>query len=134
MFLAKRLRTVRVLSVTAANSMVAATALLAAAPANADEIYVRPWDNTVSLSGHGYGHGHGMSQWGAYGAASVGKLSWQKILAFYYPGTVLTKRANSPIRVRLDAVGSGRLPPAQGTRRGTHGARCRLPGPDAELQ
>ena len=109
MFLAERLRAVRVLSVGVASTVVAATALVAATPAEADEVYPRPWDNTVTLSGHGFGHGHGMSQWGAYGAASVGKLSWQNILAFYYPGTKLTKLANTTIRVRLDAVGSGTL-------------------------
>ena len=109
MFLAKRLRAVRVLSVGVASATVLATALLAAVPAQADEVYPRPWDNIVTLSGHGYGHGHGMSQWGAYGAAQVGKLSWQSILAFYYPGTVLTNLGNSSIRVRLDAVGSGTL-------------------------
>jgi stage II sporulation protein D len=62
MFLAERFRAARVLSVSAASTMVAATALVVAAPAHADEIYPRPWDNNVTLSGHGYGHGHGMSQ------------------------------------------------------------------------
>lgn len=109
MFLAKRFRASRVLSVGAASSMVLATALVAAVPARADEVYPRPWDNTVTLSGHGYGHGHGMSQWGAYGAAQVYKLSWQKILAFYYPGTTLSDLGNTTIRVRLDAVGPGIL-------------------------
>ncbi len=109
MFLAKRFRARRVLSVAAAGSMVAATALVVATPASAAEIYPRPWDNIVTLSGQGYGHGHGMSQWGAYGAAKVGKLSWANILAFYYPGTTLTRLTTSTIRVRLDAVGSGIL-------------------------
>jgi SpoIID/LytB domain protein len=45
-----------------------------------------------------------MSQWGAYGAASVGRLSWQSILAFYYPGTRLANLGNPTIRVRLDVV------------------------------
>ena len=105
MFLAESLRAVRVLSVLAAGSMVAATGLVAAAPAQGEVVYPRPWDNTVTLSGHGHGHGHGMSQWGANGAATVGKLSWQNILAFYYPGTTLTNLGNTTIRVRLDAVG-----------------------------
>lgn len=109
MILAERFRKVRVLSVGVAISVVAATALIAAAPAQADETYPRPWDSSVTMSGHGYGHGHGMSQWGAYGAAKVGGLSWQSILAFYYPGTTLTKLANITIRVRLDVVGSGNL-------------------------
>ena len=109
MFLAKRLRAFRVLSVGAASATVLATALVAAVPVQADAVYPRPWDNTVTLSGHGYGHGHGMSQWGAFGAAQVGKLSWQQILAFYYPGTNLKQLGNATIRVRLDAVGPGIL-------------------------
>src|SRR5665647_1971244 len=76
--------------------------------AQADETYPRPWDNTVTLSGHGYGHGHGMSQWGAYGAATKGS-TWQAILGFYYPGTVVANLGNPTIRVRLDAVGPGIL-------------------------
>ena len=109
MFLAKRFRALRVLSVGTASATVLATALIAAGPAQADDVYPRPWDSIVTLSGHGYGHGHGMSQWGANAAAVVGKLSWQRILAFYYPGTTLTKLANTAIRVRLDAVGRGTL-------------------------
>jgi SpoIID/LytB domain protein len=50
-----------------------------------------------------------MSQWGAYGAAAVSHLSWQSILAFYYPGTRLANLGNPSIRVRLDAVGTGPL-------------------------
>lgn len=37
----------------------------------------------------GYGHGVGMSQYGANALANQG-LSWQEILAHYYPGTELT--------------------------------------------
>ena len=108
MFLARRFRAVRVLSVGAAATMVAATALVASAPAQAVEVYPRPWDNNITLSGHGFGHGHGMSQWGAYGAATRG-LTWRQILGFYYPGTALTTLNNTYIRVRLDAVGPGIL-------------------------
>jgi len=85
-----------------------ATLTLAVTPAAAVETYA-PSGATVTLSGHGFGHGLGMSQWGAYGAASVGNLSWQSILAFYYPGTKLTNLGNPTIRVRLDSVGSGSL-------------------------
>jgi stage II sporulation protein D len=99
----------RVLSVGVASTVVATIGLAAAAPSNAAETYPRPLDGTIKLSGHGFGHGHGMSQWGAYGAASVGKLSWKSIVSFYYPGTVLSTQANSTIRVRLDAVGHGAL-------------------------
>jgi len=107
MLLAERFRAYRMLSLGVAGTMVASVAL-AAAPAGAVEVYVSS-GNTLTLSGHGFGHGHGMSQWGAYGAAAVGRLSWQEILAFYYPGTKLANLGNPTIRVRLDAVGSGSL-------------------------
>ena len=89
MLWAKRFGAVRVLSMAAAGVVAAGTGLVASGPAGAVEIYPRPFTNTVALTGHGYGHGHGMSQWGAYGAAQVHKLSWQNILDFYYPGTKL---------------------------------------------
>ncbi|NMM22326.1 MAG: SpoIID/LytB domain-containing protein [Phycicoccus sp.] len=108
MFLAERVRASRLLMVGVAIAMVTVTTLVSSAPAQADETYPRPWDNTVTLSGHGYGHGHGMSQWGAYGAATKGS-TWQAILGFYYPGTVLANLGNPTIRVRLDAVGPGIL-------------------------
>jgi len=96
------------LYLTVASSVVASSALIAAAPAHAVEVH--PATGTVvTLAGHGYGNGTGMSQWGAYGAAAVGKLSWQAILAFYYPGTRLKDLGNPTIRVRLDAVGTGTL-------------------------
>jgi stage II sporulation protein D len=109
MLLAERFRTYRMLTLGVAGLLVGSLSLVTASPSQADETYPRPVDNTVKISGHGYGHGHGMSQWGAYGAAAVGKLSWQNILAFYYPGTRLANLGNPTIRVRLDAVGSGTL-------------------------
>lgn len=45
--------------------------------------------------GGGYGHGVGMSQYGAYSLASRGE-SFEAILRFYYPGTVL-----EPLTARL---------------------------------
>lgn len=108
MFLAERYRGFRALSWGLAGTMVASLTLAAVPAAGAVETYA-PSGSTITLSGHGYGHGHGMSQWGAYGAASVRKLSWQSILAFYYPGTKLVNLGNPTIRVRLDAVGSGTL-------------------------
>ncbi|HEY5248581.1 MAG TPA: SpoIID/LytB domain-containing protein, partial [Dermatophilaceae bacterium] len=96
------------LSLAVAGTLVAGVTL-SASPAGAVEIYPRPADNTLTISGHGYGHGHGMSQWGAYGAAASAHRSWQSILAFYYPGSRLTNLGNPTIRVRLDAVGSGTL-------------------------
>ena len=109
MLLAERVRAHRILALGVAGTLIGSATLVAAGPAHAVEVYPRPSGGTVAITGHGYGHGHGMSQWGAYGAAAVGKLSWQSILAFYYPGTTLTKLGNPTIRVRLDAVGSGPL-------------------------
>ena len=109
MLLAERFRAHRNMALGVAGTLIASATLIAAGPAHAVEIYPRPSGGTVAISGAGYGHGHGMSQWGAYGAAAVGKLSWQNILAFYYPGTTLANLGNPTIRVRLDAVGSGTL-------------------------
>jgi stage II sporulation protein D (peptidoglycan lytic transglycosylase) len=44
----------------------------------------------VILRGKGYGHGVGMSQWGANQMAKEG-FHYIKILAHYYPGTVVTR-------------------------------------------
>ncbi len=52
------------------------------------------------ISGHGWGHGVGMSQWGAYGYAQNG-FTFDKILAHYYPGTVLGPTTVKSIRVLL---------------------------------
>jgi SpoIID/LytB domain protein len=52
------------------------------------------------IRGHGWGHGVGMSQWGAYGYAQNG-FTYDKILAHYYPGTVLTPTTVKSIRVLL---------------------------------
>ena len=70
------------------------------APASrADEIAM-PSGGSFAMEGHGWGHGHGMSQWGAQGAASLGKTADQ-IMSFYYPGTAKTALANSAVRVLL---------------------------------
>jgi stage II sporulation protein D len=69
-----------------------------------------------TVTGAGFGHGWGMSQYGAYGAANRG-LSWKQILAFYYPGTVLTKQpAGFTLRVRItgDNDGDLRIRPSAG--------------------
>ena len=55
---------------------------------------------TFVIRGHGYGHGVGMGQWGAYGAARAG-LTYDKILAFYYPGTKLSQSPVKTVRVLL---------------------------------
>jgi stage II sporulation protein D len=108
MFLAGRLSAHRVLSLVVAAAFAASASLVAAGSARAVETYPRPLSGTITISGHGFGNGDGMSQWGAYGAATRG-LTWQRILAFYYPGTKLANLGNPTIRVRLDAVGSGTL-------------------------
>jgi stage II sporulation protein D len=108
MFSAERSRARTMLSFAAAGTFIASATLVAAAPAGAVEVYPRPLDSTIRLSGHGFGHGHGMSQWGAYGAATRG-LSWRNIIGFYYPGATLANLGNPAIRVRLDSVGSGSL-------------------------
>jgi stage II sporulation protein D len=70
----------------------------------------------VDLVGRGFGHGIGMSQWGARGAADRG-ATWDKILAFYYPGTqIATGYAARVIRVNLSAMTGAptRVRPAPG--------------------
>ena len=55
---------------------------------------------TFVLDGGGWGHGVGMSQWGAEGYALHG-YDYQRILAHYYPHTVLTTTVPRPVRVLL---------------------------------
>jgi SpoIID/LytB domain protein len=55
---------------------------------------------TFVIKGHGWGHGVGMGQDGAYGYAKRG-FSYQKILAHYYPGTVMSKTTVEQVRVLL---------------------------------
>ncbi len=74
----------------------------APAPAPAGEVYARPSSGVFTLSGHAWGHGHGMSQWGAQGAATLGK-SADEILSTYYPGTTRTLQADAPLRVLLSS-------------------------------
>jgi SpoIID/LytB domain protein len=75
--------------------------LLGAPPAAAaDEVLERPADGVFAVDGHGWGHGRGMSQWGAQGAASLGRTA-DEIVASYYPGTARSVLAPAPIRVLL---------------------------------
>jgi SpoIID/LytB domain protein len=74
--------------------------LVALAPSASAEVVVRPADGVLRVKGHGWGHGRGMSQYGAWGAAQQG-LSYQQILAFYYPGTTRSTQSNSSITVRV---------------------------------
>lgn len=95
-------------AVGAAVLVAAAVAVAAPSAARAaDETYLRPASGTFPLAGRGYGHGHGMSQYGAKGAAEAG-LTWQQIMAFYYPGTAIGAiggPGNNPLlRVRLTGL------------------------------
>jgi hypothetical protein len=82
----------------------AITAVVAAAPARADiavnEMFPRPSSGVFTLQGHGWGHGRGMSQYGAQGAATIGKTA-DEITSTYYPGTTKQVIANTGIRIQL---------------------------------
>ncbi len=94
--------------------------LVVAAPGQASrtvsEAYTVPATGKLALTGHGYGHGHGMSQYGAQGAALQG-LTYNQIVAFYYPGTTLGN-ATGIIRVLIsaDTDNDVRVLPASGLR------------------
>jgi SpoIID/LytB domain protein len=61
-----------------------------------------PSSRTITVTGHGYGHGIGLSQYGAQGAAKLG-VTYDKILARYYPGTTLgTKTGNIRVLISQD--------------------------------
>lgn len=91
-------------------------------PAAADSA-VTPDSKGWTISGSGFGHGWGMSQWGAYGAASKG-LDFRRILAFYYPGTTVSKVADRDIRVWITADSDGSLQtPASAGLRVAQGSR-----------
>ena len=75
----------------------------------------RAADGDFVFTGRGWGHGTGMSQWGAWQAAKEG-VTFDDILAFYYPGTALqTVDPDSQVKVRLsaDPPGSNALSFAQ---------------------
>ena len=55
---------------------------------------------TFVITGRGWGHGVGMPQWGAYGYAQHG-VSYDKILAHFYPGTKLALAPVAKIKVLL---------------------------------
>jgi stage II sporulation protein D len=54
---------------------------------------IRATADGFAFVGSGYGHGVGMSQWGARGLAERG-MSYQRILARFYPGTRLERRSS----------------------------------------
>ncbi|MGN6636907.1 MAG: SpoIID/LytB domain-containing protein [Oryzihumus sp.] len=107
----------RLVGALASLGLLATGLVVVASPAQAQEVYPRPYDGVVQLSGHGYGHGRGLSQWGAEGAALSG-MSWQDILDFYYPGTTRSTVGNPTIRVSVaGALGySAVVRPADGLR------------------
>ena len=97
-----------------------ATLLITAPPGAASravsQSYTVPSNGVLKLTGHGYGHGHGMSQYGARGAARQ-RLTHRRILAFYYPGTVVSSIGRK-IRVLItaDTDNDVRVVPASGLR------------------
>ncbi len=62
---------------------------------------------TFVIRGRGWGHGVGMGQWGAYGQAKRG-VDYEKILAHYYPGTMLGEGAHRRRCACCSATGRGR--------------------------
>jgi len=85
-------------------------------PAAAAESYPIPADGKLQIQGRGFGHGRGMSQWGAQGAATLGK-NYRTILATYYPGTSIdTLSTSTRLRVHMTADNDGdlRVRPARG--------------------
>ena len=79
--------------------LVALAALLGpagASPQTPSEVTV----TTFVFTGRGWGHGVGMSQWGAYGYAKRG-VTYDKILAHFYPGTELAPAPVNRLRVLL---------------------------------
>lgn len=73
-----------------------------AAPATTAAATVAP---PVVLIGKGFGHGRGMSQYGAAQAARQG-LTWSQIIDVYYGAMPRQTRADSPVRVGLESLGS----------------------------
>ncbi|HEX7739347.1 MAG TPA: SpoIID/LytB domain-containing protein [Marmoricola sp.] len=76
------------LALTTAATAAPAAAARRVVSVSVHQVFTVPSTGKFRLAGHGFGHGHGMSQYGAEGAARKG-LSYQRILAFYYPHTSL---------------------------------------------
>ncbi|GAA4986097.1 SpoIID/LytB domain-containing protein [Kineococcus glutinatus] len=83
-----------------ATAALVAPLTLGAAPAAAAEVWPAPASGAWQVTGRGWGHGAGMSQWGAQSRALAGQ-DYRRILADYYPGTVVATRPNRPLRVQL---------------------------------
>ena len=111
-------RSARLFPAATAGLAMVATLLVATPPVEASrtvsEAYPVPANGRLALTGHGFGHGHGMSQYGAQGAALQG-LTYQQILAFYYPGTVLGNATGSMrVLITADNDNDVRVLPASG--------------------
>jgi stage II sporulation protein D len=89
-------------AVTTTVAVTGAEETAVAASVTVNQVYPVPDSGTFTVRGHGWGHGRGMSQYGALGAALQG-VTAQKILAFYYPGTVRTIASDGLIRVLVSS-------------------------------
>jgi stage II sporulation protein D len=78
----------------------AATAAALPAPPDPDPPATPLSAPVYVLSGGGYGHGVGLNQYGALGQARATR-TYRDILAFYYPGTALSKAAIATVRVLI---------------------------------
>jgi SpoIID/LytB domain protein len=107
----------------------AAASLTAPATEAVADSSTTPRSGSFHISGAGFGHGWGMSQYGAYGAAKRG-LSWQRILAFYYPRTTRSKLPSTGtirVWVTADSDGSLTFKPASGATVSDGSKSYRLP-------
>ncbi|HEV7203868.1 MAG TPA: SpoIID/LytB domain-containing protein [Jatrophihabitans sp.] len=68
---------------------------------------------SVTVYAKGTGHGRGMSQYGARGAAGLGR-TYRQILSFYYPHATLTTLRPSWIRVKISGHGTAPEVAAEG--------------------
>jgi stage II sporulation protein D len=106
------MRTARALSAIGLGTVLAFSGLTVT-PAAADTVYPVPADGRITLRGHGYGHGKGLSQYGAEGAARLGK-SYREILAKYYPGTSLgTMHGRIRVLITADTTSDVKVSPAR---------------------
>lgn len=71
-----------------------ATLVAGLAPARLTHAELGQLPGGVIVYGRGFGHGRGLSQYGAYGWATVHGWSWEQILDFYYGGATGNTRSN----------------------------------------
>ncbi len=71
-----------------------ATLVAGLAPAQLAHAELGQLPGGVIIYGRGFGHGRGLSQYGAYGWATVHGWSWEQILDFYYGGATGNSRSN----------------------------------------